>query len=75
MEIDKPTKPENHKLQKRQSLQETTIQAHDANLATILQENKPNPWGKGHIRLYLICGLIYLCSTMNGKCFSVLIRP
>jgi hypothetical protein len=27
----------------------------------------PNPWGKGHVKLYMLCGLIYLCSTMNGK--------
>lgn len=27
----------------------------------------PNPWGRGHIQLYLCCMLIYLCSTMNGK--------
>lgn len=26
----------------------------------------PNPWGKGHKRLYMYCALIYLCSTMNG---------
>ncbi|KAH7129721.1 general substrate transporter [Dactylonectria estremocensis] len=28
--------------------------------------NAPNPWGRGHLKLYLACGLIYLCSTMNG---------
>ena len=27
----------------------------------------PNPWGKGHIRLYLACLVLYLCSTMNGE--------
>lgn len=27
----------------------------------------PNPWGRGHIQLYLSCMLIYLCSTMNGN--------
>ncbi|KAG8362191.1 Lactose permease [Fusarium venenatum] len=26
----------------------------------------PSPWGRGHIQLYMACGLIYLCSTMNG---------
>lgn len=26
----------------------------------------PNPWGRGHIQLYLICSIIYFCSTMNG---------
>lgn len=27
----------------------------------------PNPWGRGHIQLYLCCLVIYLCSTMNGN--------
>jgi hypothetical protein len=26
----------------------------------------PNPWGRGHIQLYAMCMVIYLCSTMNG---------
>jgi hypothetical protein len=26
----------------------------------------PNPWGKGHVQLYVLCILIYFCSTMNG---------
>ncbi|CAM1502504.1 Fc.00g044880.m01.CDS01 [Cosmosporella sp. VM-42] len=26
----------------------------------------PNPWGKGHVQLYMLCVIIYLCSTMNG---------
>ncbi|KAL3952891.1 hypothetical protein ACCO45_012834 [Purpureocillium lilacinum] len=26
----------------------------------------PNPWGKGHLKLYGACLVIYLCSTMNG---------
>jgi hypothetical protein len=26
----------------------------------------PSPWGRGHIRLYMACAIIYLCSTMNG---------
>lgn len=28
----------------------------------------PSPWGSGHLQLYGACFLIYLCSTMNGKC-------
>ena len=27
----------------------------------------PNPWGRGHLQLYLCCLIIYLCSTMNGN--------
>jgi hypothetical protein len=26
----------------------------------------PNPWGKGAKKLYMMCLLVYLCSTMNG---------
>ena len=29
-------------------------------------ESRPNPWGPGHRKLYLMCALVYLCSTMNG---------
>lgn len=36
-------------------------------LASILANAKPNPWGKGYLRMYLCCALIFLCSTMNGK--------
>lgn len=28
---------------------------------------KPDPFGPGHIKLYLFCLIIYFCSTMNGK--------
>ncbi|KAI0830453.1 general substrate transporter [Hypoxylon sp. FL0890] len=34
--------------------------------ATILAKNKPNPLGSGYIKLYLLAGMIFLCSTMNG---------
>lgn len=27
---------------------------------------KPNPFGPGHVKLYLFCLIIYFCSTMNG---------
>lgn len=26
----------------------------------------PDPWAKGHLKLYGLCLIIYLCSTMNG---------
>jgi hypothetical protein len=48
-------------------LTEKTIHAHNATLAAALSEDKPNPWSKGYLRLYAICLLVYLCSTMNGK--------
>lgn len=28
---------------------------------------RPNPFGRGHIKLYLFCMIIYFCSTMNGR--------
>ncbi|KAH6887651.1 general substrate transporter [Thelonectria olida] len=35
-------------------------------------EIPPNPWGTGHLKLYSLCILIYLCSTMNGYDGSLL---
>jgi hypothetical protein len=28
--------------------------------------NKPHPFGRGHVSLYFMCLLVYLCSTMGG---------
>lgn len=36
-------------------------------LAKVLRENKPGAFSSGYIRMYLMCMLIYLCSTMNGQ--------
>lgn len=38
---------------------------HVENLAEV--GKPPNPWGKGARQLYMMCVLIYLCSTMNGN--------
>lgn len=35
--------------------------------ASVMAEHKPNPRGPGYIKLYILSGLIFLCSTMNGK--------
>lgn len=37
-------------------------------ISETLQERNaiPNPWGKGHVQLYLMCFILYFCSTMNG---------
>ncbi|KAK2771459.1 hypothetical protein FQN53_004966 [Emmonsiellopsis sp. PD_33] len=35
--------------------------------ASIMATNKPNPRGPGYIKLYLLAGMIFLCSTMNGE--------
>jgi hypothetical protein len=34
----------------------------------------PDPWGKGARKLYMMCALLYLCSTMNGtaRCLTFL---
>jgi hypothetical protein len=37
-----------------------------ANLSGVMQMSKPDPWSAGYLRLYGMCLLIYLCSTMNG---------
>lgn len=36
-------------------------------LAEIIERNRPDPWGSGYRTLYLMCALVFLCSTMNGK--------
>jgi hypothetical protein len=35
--------------------------------AVIMATNKPDPRGPGYIKLYLLAGTIFLCSTMNGE--------
>ncbi len=35
--------------------------------ASIMANHKPDKFGLGYLRLYVICLLIFLCSTMNGK--------
>lgn len=37
-------------------------------IATTLEAagQKPDPFGPGHVKLYLFCLIIYFCSTMNG---------
>lgn len=37
-----------------------------ATYATIMATNKPNPRGSGYLKLYLLSGMVFLCSTMNG---------
>jgi hypothetical protein len=41
-------------------------------LAEVIERNRPNPWGFGYKRLYLMCALVLLCSTMNGKHLSII---
>lgn len=35
--------------------------------ANIMAAQKPNPLGKGYIKLYLLSVVVFLCSTMNGE--------
>ncbi|KAF2192877.1 sugar transporter [Zopfia rhizophila CBS 207.26] len=34
--------------------------------AAIMAKHKPNPWGKGHLQLYLLASICFLNSTMSG---------
>ncbi|GJC94336.1 lactose permease [Colletotrichum higginsianum] len=34
--------------------------------AAIMATNKPNPRGPGYMKLYLLAGICFFCSTMNG---------
>lgn len=36
-------------------------------LAEVIERNRPDPWGSGYKKLYLMCALVFLCSTMNGN--------
>lgn len=47
---------------------DNTIEAlGDEKLVDILAHSKPNWLGSGYLRMYLVCALIFLTSTMNGK--------
>ena len=47
-------------------IDEKTLNVANADFAAAIGQNKPNPFGKGHLQLYLCCLLVYLVSTMNG---------
>lgn len=36
-------------------------------LAAAVMANRVSPWSRRSLKLYACCGLVYLCSTMNGK--------
>lgn len=44
-------------------LQEPSAETYAAIMAT----HKPNLWGPGYLRLYLVATSVFLCSTMSGK--------
>lgn len=55
-----------HKESVGEILEDKKINVADADFAAAIGQNAPNPWGRGHLMLYLCCSLVYLCSTMNG---------
>ncbi|KAK5632489.1 hypothetical protein RRF57_008203 [Xylaria bambusicola] len=70
----KGTQPEGHASQRDTNL-EKRLNDSDAlknvdptleTYASIMGTNKPDPWGPGYIRLYLLAATIFLCSTMSG---------
>lgn len=36
-------------------------------LAAAIRKEKPRPFSPNHCKLYLMCCLAFLCSTMNGQ--------
>jgi hypothetical protein len=52
--------------------QEVTTSASVA-LAAAVAAEKPDPWSRGMLKLYVIMGIGYLVSTMNG--FGTLLNP
>ena len=47
-------------------LDEQKVDMLNPQLQGIFQENKPNPWGTGYLKMYIFVGLICFASTMNG---------
>ena len=60
-----------HEMSKEISGQEVVAERNfsvlNPRLAAVIQEHKPNPWGRGYLHLYFCCALVFLCSTMNGQ--------
>jgi hypothetical protein len=51
----------------RKIVEETEVEGVNTSFATIMAKHKPNPWGKGHLRLYALAAICFLNSTMSGK--------
>ncbi|KAK8015399.1 hypothetical protein PG990_008695 [Apiospora arundinis] len=47
-------------------LEEGDVEGVNTAFAMIMEKHKPNPWGKGHIQLYLLATICFLNSTMSG---------
>jgi hypothetical protein len=62
--------------QANENMPEETKVDHDENAAGLTTaiaatlndpDQRPNPWGQGHLKLYFFCFIIYFCSSMNGN--------
>ncbi|MCJ1285503.1 hypothetical protein MMC26_004843 [Xylographa opegraphella] len=42
----------------------------NADYAAAIEDNPPNPWGPGYLKLYMFSAIIFLTATMNGRRFS-----
>ncbi|KAF2735853.1 lactose permease [Polyplosphaeria fusca] len=47
-------------------VEENEVKGVNTEFATIMAMHKPNPWGKGHIKLYILACVCFLNSTMSG---------
>ncbi|KAK8054355.1 hypothetical protein PG996_013656 [Apiospora saccharicola] len=47
-------------------LEEGEVEGVNTAFAMIMEKHKPDPWGKGHIQLYMLATVCFLNSTMSG---------
>ncbi|KAK8044032.1 sugar transporter [Apiospora rasikravindrae] len=47
-------------------LEEGEIEGVNTAFAMVMEKHKPDPWGKGHIQLYILATVCFLNSTMSG---------
>ncbi|KAF1953244.1 lactose permease [Byssothecium circinans] len=50
----------------RKIVEETEVEGVNATFAAIMAKHKPNQWGKGHLKLYVLAAVCFLNSTMSG---------
>ena len=51
----------------RKVIDEKEVEGVNASLAAVMVKHAPNPWGKGHIQLYILASVCFLNSTMSGR--------
>lgn len=47
-------------------LEEGEVEGVNTAFAMIMEKHKPDPWGKGHVQLYMLATVCFLNSTMSG---------